>query len=130
MAQFFEKLEAETKGKNLSREFFLSDHPNPEHRVGGASMKKSRSSGVVPPNANRDSAIRRPSSTKSGALPVVRAVPERLGRRLPIAAIPSSPNIQAEFVYAQVSEIEEVSRRQRGGFPLLGKAVVGRRQWP
>src|SRR6267378_655084 len=32
MAQFFEKLEAETKGKNPPE--FLSDHPNPEHRVG------------------------------------------------------------------------------------------------
>ncbi len=31
MAQFFEKLEAETKGKNPPE--FLSDHPNPEHRV-------------------------------------------------------------------------------------------------
>jgi len=32
MAQFFEKLEAETKGKNPPE--FFSDHPNPEHRVG------------------------------------------------------------------------------------------------
>src|SRR5690242_14893729 len=31
MAQFFEKLEAETKGKNPPE--FFSDHPNPEHRV-------------------------------------------------------------------------------------------------
>src|SRR5260221_339288 len=31
MAQFFEKLEAETKGKNPPQ--FLSDHPNPGHRV-------------------------------------------------------------------------------------------------
>ncbi len=32
MAQFFEKLEGETKGKNPPE--FFSDHPNPEHRVG------------------------------------------------------------------------------------------------
>src|SRR5256886_9644117 len=31
MAQFFEKLEAESKGKNPPE--FFSDHPNPEHRV-------------------------------------------------------------------------------------------------
>ena len=49
MAQFFEKLEAETKGKNPPE--FFSDHPNPEHRVGRVDEEVERLGGA-PANAS------------------------------------------------------------------------------
>jgi hypothetical protein len=52
MAQFFEKLEEETKGKNPPE--FFSDHPNPEHRVERVDEEIDKLGGV-PPNARRDS---------------------------------------------------------------------------
>ena len=52
MAQFFEKLEAETKGKNPPE--FFSDHPNPEHRVERVDEEVDKLGGA-PPNARRDS---------------------------------------------------------------------------
>jgi len=52
MAQFFEKLEAETKGKNPPE--FFSDNPNPEHRVERVDEEVEKLGGV-PPSARRDS---------------------------------------------------------------------------
>lgn len=52
MAQFFEKLEAETKGKNPPE--FFSDHPNPEHRVERVDEEIEKLGGLLP-NAKRDS---------------------------------------------------------------------------
>lgn len=52
MAQFFEKLEAESKGKNPPE--FLSDHPSPEHRVERVDEEIEKLGGVSP-NAKRDS---------------------------------------------------------------------------
>src|SRR5215472_15990067 len=52
LSQFFEKLEAETKGKNPPE--FFSDHPNPEHRVERVDEEVEKLGGV-PPNARRDS---------------------------------------------------------------------------
>src|SRR5690242_6384649 len=52
MAQFFEKLEAQSKGNNPPE--FFSDHPSPEHRVGRVDEEIDRLGGV-PPNAVRDS---------------------------------------------------------------------------
>lgn len=69
MAQFFEKLEAQSKGSNPPE--FFSDHPSPEHRVGRVDEEIDKLGGV-PPNAVRDSkefeAIRR----EVLALPVVK----------------------------------------------------------
>ncbi|MGC1904562.1 MAG: M48 family metallopeptidase [Candidatus Acidiferrum sp.] len=53
MAQFFEKLEAESKGKNPPQ--FLSDHPNPGNRVERVDEEIDKLGGV-PPNARKDSA--------------------------------------------------------------------------
>ena len=53
LAQFFEKLEAETKGKNPP--VFFSDHPNPEHRLERVDQEVEKLGGV-PRNAKRDSA--------------------------------------------------------------------------
>jgi beta-barrel assembly-enhancing protease len=52
MAQFFEKLEAESKGKNPPQ--FFSDHPNPENRLARVDEEVDKLGGV-PPNAKRDS---------------------------------------------------------------------------
>src|SRR6266849_1816628 len=69
MAQFFEKLEAETKGKNPPE--FFSDHPNPEHRVGRVDEEVEKLGGV-PPNAKRDSAEFEAIKSEVLALPVVK----------------------------------------------------------
>jgi len=69
MAQFFEKLEAETKGKNPPE--FFSDHPNPEHRVGRVDEEVEKLGGV-PPNAKRDSAEFEAIKREVLALPVVK----------------------------------------------------------
>src|SRR6202042_512493 len=52
MSQFFEKLEAESKGKNPPQ--FLSDHPNPGNRVERVNEEIDKLGGV-PANARRDS---------------------------------------------------------------------------
>jgi Zn-dependent protease with chaperone function len=69
MAQFFEKLEAETKGKSPPE--FFSDHPNPEHRVGRVDEEVEKLGGV-PPNAKRDSAEFEAIKREVLALPVVK----------------------------------------------------------
>ena len=69
MAQFFEKLEAETKGKNPPE--FLSDHPNPEHRVERVEEEIDKL-GSVPSNAKRDSAEFEAIKREVLALPVVK----------------------------------------------------------
>jgi len=69
LAQFFEKLEAETKGKNPPE--FFSDHPNPEHRVGRVDEEVEKLGGT-PPNARRDSAEFEAIKREVLALPVVK----------------------------------------------------------
>jgi Zn-dependent protease with chaperone function len=69
MAQFFEKLEAETKGKNPPQ--FLSDHPNPGNRVERVDEEIDKLGGV-PPNAKRDSAEFEAIKREVMALPVVK----------------------------------------------------------
>jgi Zn-dependent protease with chaperone function len=67
MAQFFEKLEAETKGKNPPQ--FFSDHPNPENRLERVQEEVDKLGGV-PPNARRDSAEFEAIKRRVLALPV------------------------------------------------------------
>jgi Zn-dependent protease with chaperone function len=69
MAQFFEKLEAETKGKNPPE--FLSDHPNPEHRLERVDEEIEKLGGL-PPNPKRDSAEFEAIKREVLALPVVK----------------------------------------------------------
>ena len=69
MAQFFEKLEAETKGKNPPE--FFSDHPNPEHRVERVDEEIDKLGGVQP-NAKRDSAEFEAIKREVLALPVLK----------------------------------------------------------
>jgi len=69
LAQFFEKLNAETKGK-IPAEFF-SDHPNPERRVERVDEEIDRIGGVRP-NAKRDSAEFEAIKREVLALPVLK----------------------------------------------------------
>jgi Zn-dependent protease with chaperone function len=52
MAQFFEKLQAESKGKRPAE--FFSDHPNPEHRIDRVDEEVDKLGGP-PPNYKTDS---------------------------------------------------------------------------
>ena len=81
MAQFFEKLQAETAGKNPPQ--FLSDHPNPDHRVERVDEEIDKLGGP-PANAKRDSAEFEAIKREVLALPVVKKV-------APAAAAGSAP---------------------------------------
>src|SRR5260370_39910008 len=72
MAQFFEKLEAETKGKNPPQ--FLSDHPKRGNRVERVDEEIDRLGGV-PANAKRDSAEFEAAKRQVMWLPVVKTPP-------------------------------------------------------
>src|SRR6202161_4547618 len=69
MSQFFEKLEAESKGKNPPQ--FLSDHPNPGNRVERVDEEIEKLGGV-PPNAKRDSGEFEAIKREVMALPVAK----------------------------------------------------------
>jgi predicted Zn-dependent protease len=51
MVEFFEKIQAESKGRAVQ---FLSDHPNPENRITNVQREITRLGGL-PPNARRES---------------------------------------------------------------------------
>lgn len=93
MAQFFEKLEAETKGKNPPQ--FLSDHPNPGNRVARVDEEVDKLGGV-PPNAKRDSPEFEAIKREVLALPIVKAPPASVA-----GAAPAPPS--ASFVDYQGS---------------------------
>jgi beta-barrel assembly-enhancing protease len=92
MAQFFEKLESETQGKNPPQ--FLSDHPNPGNRVERVDEEIDKLGGV-PPNAKRDSAEFEAVKREVLALPVV---------KVPVAATASAaPAPSGTFAEYQTS---------------------------
>src|SRR6202011_4544166 len=99
LAQFFEKLEAETKGKNPPE--FFSDHPNPEHRVGRVDEEVEKLGGV-PPNAQRDSAAFAAIKQDALALPVVKK---------PVAGAPGA-------VAAPTPPSRNFSEYQASSYPL------------
>ena len=80
MAQFFEKLQAETKGKNPPQ--FLSDHPNPGNRVERVNEEIDKLGGV-PQNAKRDSAEFEAIKREVMSLPVVKTPPASAGTAAP-----------------------------------------------
>jgi hypothetical protein len=92
MAQFFEKLEAETKGKNPPE--FISDHPNPEHRVGRVDEEIEKL-GPVQPNAKRDSAEFEAIKREVLALPVVKKPTPGAPGSASAAPAPPSHNLAA-----------------------------------
>lgn len=71
MSQFFEKLESETKGKNPPQ--FLSDHPNPEHRVERVNEEIDKLGGPSG-NGKRDSADFEAIKREVLALPVAKKI--------------------------------------------------------
>src|SRR5438876_11796918 len=86
IAQFFEKHEAESKGKNPPE--FFSDHPNPEHRVERVDEEIDKLGGV-PSNAKRDSQEFEAIKREVLALPVVKKpTPGAAG----VVAAPSPPS--------------------------------------
>jgi Zn-dependent protease with chaperone function len=80
MAQFFEKLESETKGKNPPQ--FLSDHPNPGNRVDRVAEEVDKLGGV-PQNAKRDSPEFEAIKREVLALPIVKTPPVSAGSAPP-----------------------------------------------
>lgn len=70
MTQFFEKIEAESKGGRPPE--FFSDHPNPENRVARVNDEIDNLGGV-PRNARRDSAEFQAARRQVMSLPVVKA---------------------------------------------------------
>ena len=70
MAQFFEKLQAENKGKNPPQ--FLSDHPNPGNRIARVDEEIDKLGGPSP-NARRDSPEFEAIKREVMALPVVKS---------------------------------------------------------
>ena len=86
MAQFFEKLEAETKGKNPPE--FFSDHPNPEHRVERVDEEIDKLGGV-PPNARRDSTEFEAIKREVLALPVAKKLTPAAAAAAKPPALPS-----------------------------------------
>lgn len=71
MAQFFEKLEAETKGKTPPE--FFSDHPNPEHRVERVD-EEIKKLGGTPSSMKKDSVEFEAIKREVLALPVVKKI--------------------------------------------------------
>jgi Zn-dependent protease with chaperone function len=71
MAQFFEKLQEESKGKNPPQ--FLSDHPNPDHRIERVDEEIDKLGGP-PANGKRDSAEFEAIKREVLALPVAKKV--------------------------------------------------------
>jgi Zn-dependent protease with chaperone function len=69
MAQFFEKLQAETKGKNPPE--FFSDHPNPDHRLERVDEEIQKLGGI-PPNARKDSQEFEAAKREVMNLPIVK----------------------------------------------------------
>jgi len=86
MAQFFEKLEAETKGKNPPE--FFSDHPNPEHRVERVDEEIEKLGGL-PPNPKRDSREFEAIKREVLALPVAKKLTPGGGGGVKAPAPPS-----------------------------------------
>lgn len=95
MAQFFEKLQAETKGKNPPQ--FLSDHPNPGNRVERVNEEIDKLGGVRP-NAKRDSTEFEAIKREVLSLPVVKTPPASAGNAPP-------PPPSGDFVDQQLNGV-------------------------
>jgi hypothetical protein len=68
MVEFFEKIQAESKGRAVQ---FFSDHPNPENRITNVQHEIERLGGM-PPNARRDSPDFHPVKTALAGMPAPR----------------------------------------------------------
>jgi beta-barrel assembly-enhancing protease len=68
MVEFFEKIQAQSKGRALQ---FFSDHPNPENRISNVQREIQRLGGM-PPNARTDSPEFHTVKTSMASLPAAR----------------------------------------------------------
>lgn len=91
MSQFFEKLEAETKGKNPPE--FFSDHPSPEHRVERVNEEIDKLGGA-PEKGKRDSLDFQAAKRSVMALPVAKkaAPPANAAAPSGSVALPPAPS--------------------------------------
>ncbi len=89
MAQFFEKLEAESKGKNPPE--FFSDHPSPEHRVERVNEEIDKLGGA-PRSGRRDTPEFVAAKREVIALPVVKGKPGAMGAAGKTAGPPTPPS--------------------------------------
>ncbi len=85
LAQFFEKIEADSKGQNPPE--FFSDHPNPEHRVERVEQEIDKLGGL-PAKMKRDSVEFETVKREVLALPVVKRETLAAGERVPRATGP------------------------------------------
>ena len=108
MAQFFEKLEAETTGKNPPQ--FLSDHPNPDNRVERVDEEIDKLGGP-PANAKRDSAEF--EAIKREVLALTGCEEGRSGRRRG-GASPPPPPASSHFSEYEGSSFKLKVSRQLG----------------
>jgi Zn-dependent protease with chaperone function len=76
MVEFFEKIQAESKGRAIQ---FLSDHPNPENRISNVQREIQRLGGV-PTNAREDSPEFRMMKASVASLPAPRKNATASGR--------------------------------------------------
>jgi len=129
MAQFFEKLEGESHGKNPPQ--FLSDHPNPGNRVARVDEEIDKLGGP-PANAKRDSAEFEAIKREVLALPVVKSAAESAGVGPP--APPSGRFVEYQGgVYAlkipanwkKYEEIGRVTFAPDGGISQNGSLAYG-----
>jgi len=115
MAQFFEKLNQETKGKNPPQ--FLSDHPNPENRLERVDEEIDKLGGV-PPNARRDSPEFEAIKREVMKLPVVKkGVPRQAaaGGSEPVGPPPPPSANATSYQNASVSLQYPDNWKQFGG---------------
>jgi Zn-dependent protease with chaperone function len=75
MVEFFEKIQAESKGRAVE---FLSDHPNPENRIGNVQQEIQRLGGM-PANARNNSTDFRSIKASLASTPVPRGGTARAG---------------------------------------------------
>src|SRR4030095_13052961 len=68
MVEFFEKIQAQSKGRAIQ---FFSDHPNPENRISNVQREIQRLGGL-PPNARADSTEVHTGKTRMASLPGAR----------------------------------------------------------
>lgn len=125
MAQFFEKLQAESKGKNPPQ--FLSDHPNPGNRVERVHEEIDKLGGP-PPNAKRDSADFQAVKREVLKLPVVKKAPRpATGSVNPGAPSQNAAEYRGRFVTLKYPDNWQRSEDPNGGASFVpdGGVVQG-----
>jgi len=99
LAQFFEKIEADSKGQNPPE--FFSDHPNPEHRVERVEQEIDKLGGL-PAKMKRDSVEFETIKREVLALPVVKRETLAAGTHAPrpMGPPPAPSTTYAEYLAA------------------------------